>query len=158
MPEILSQSATLLVKLPGQGSRHFELTHDTLTIGRKTDNTLVIEDPGVSGHHARIVKIQAVYFLEDLMSTNGTAINGTPITRHQPGKSAGPYGGSAICRSGSHDGAPRFRASARGSDSRGKDPDRHGENRSAGILPHKTSECHRVARRIDHSADRMVCP
>ncbi|TKB75581.1 MAG: FHA domain-containing protein [Nitrospira sp.] len=83
MPETLSQSATLLVKLPGQGSRHFELTHDTLTIGRKTDNTLVIEDPGVSGHHARIVKIHAVYFLEDLMSTNGTAINGKPITRHQ---------------------------------------------------------------------------
>lgn len=83
MPEILSQPATLLVKLPGQGSRHFELTHETLTIGRKTDNTLVIEDPAVSGHHARIVKIQAVYFLEDLMSTNGTTINGKPITRHQ---------------------------------------------------------------------------
>ena len=83
MPETLSRSVTLLVKLPGQGSRHFELTHETLTIGRKTDNTLVIEDPGVSGHHARIVKIQAVYFLEDLMSTNGTAINGKPITRHQ---------------------------------------------------------------------------
>jgi pSer/pThr/pTyr-binding forkhead associated (FHA) protein len=83
MPETLSQSATLLVKLPGQGSRHVELTHETLTIGRKTDNALVIEDSGVSGHHARIVKIQAVYFLEDLMSTNGTAINGKPITRHQ---------------------------------------------------------------------------
>jgi pSer/pThr/pTyr-binding forkhead associated (FHA) protein len=83
MPETLSQPVTLLVKLPGRGSRHFELTHETLTIGRKTDNTLVIEDPGVSGHHARIVKIQAVYFLEDLMSTNGTTINGKPITRRQ---------------------------------------------------------------------------
>jgi pSer/pThr/pTyr-binding forkhead associated (FHA) protein len=83
MPETLSQPATLLVKLPGQGSRHFELTHEILTIGRKSNNTLVIEDPGVSGHHARIVKIQAVYFLEDLMSTNGTTINGKPITRHQ---------------------------------------------------------------------------
>jgi pSer/pThr/pTyr-binding forkhead associated (FHA) protein len=29
------------------------------------------------------VKVQAVFFLEDLMSTNGTAINGKPITRHQ---------------------------------------------------------------------------
>jgi pSer/pThr/pTyr-binding forkhead associated (FHA) protein len=54
-----------------------------VTIGRKADNTLVIEDPAVSGHHARIVKVQAVFFLEDLMSTNGTAINGRPITRHQ---------------------------------------------------------------------------
>ena len=83
MPETLPQLATLLVKLHGQGSRHIELTHETLTIGRKADNSLTIEDPAVSGHHARIVKVQAVFFLEDLMSTNGTAINGKPITRHQ---------------------------------------------------------------------------
>ena len=83
MPETLTQPAILLVKLHGKGSRHVELTHDTFTIGRKADNTLVIEDPAVSGHHARIVKVQAVFFLEDLSSTNGTAINGQPITRHQ---------------------------------------------------------------------------
>jgi pSer/pThr/pTyr-binding forkhead associated (FHA) protein len=83
MPETLPQPATLLVKLHGQGVRHIELTLETLTIGRKADNTLVIEDPAVSGHHARIVKIQAVFFLEDLNSTNGTAINGLPITRRQ---------------------------------------------------------------------------
>jgi len=83
MPKTLPQPATLLVKLHGQGSRDIELTHEILTIGRKADNGLVIEDPAVSGHHARIVKIQAVFFLEDLMSTNGTAINGRPITRHQ---------------------------------------------------------------------------
>jgi pSer/pThr/pTyr-binding forkhead associated (FHA) protein len=83
MPETLPQPATLLVKLHGQGSRHIELTQETLTIGRKADNTLVIEDAAVSAHHARIVKIQAVFFLEDLMSTNGTTINGRQITRHQ---------------------------------------------------------------------------
>jgi len=83
MPETLPHPATLLVKLHGQGSRHIELTHETFTIGRKADNTLAIEDPAVSGHHARIVKVQAVFFLEDLMSTNGTAINGRTITRHQ---------------------------------------------------------------------------
>jgi pSer/pThr/pTyr-binding forkhead associated (FHA) protein len=83
MPETLPQPAKLLVKLHGKGSQHIELTLDTLTIGRKTDNLLVIEDPAVSGHHARIVKIQAVFFLEDLKSTNGTALNGLPITRHQ---------------------------------------------------------------------------
>jgi pSer/pThr/pTyr-binding forkhead associated (FHA) protein len=83
MPKTLLQPSTLLVKLHGQDSRQIELTHETFTIGRKADNTLAIEDPAVSGHHARIVKIQAVFFLEDLMSTNGTAINGRPITRHQ---------------------------------------------------------------------------
>jgi pSer/pThr/pTyr-binding forkhead associated (FHA) protein len=83
MPETLPQPAKLLVKLHGKGSQHIELTLDTVTIGRKTDNVLVIEDPAVSGHHAQIVKIQAVFFLEDLKSTNGTALNGRPITRHQ---------------------------------------------------------------------------
>lgn len=83
MPEALTQPAKLLVKLHGKGSRHIDLTHETFTIGRKADNTLAIEDPAVSGHHARIVKIQAVFFLEDLKSTNGTALNGQPITRHQ---------------------------------------------------------------------------
>jgi pSer/pThr/pTyr-binding forkhead associated (FHA) protein len=83
MPETLPQPATLLVKLHGQGARHIELTLESLTIGRKADNSLVIEDPAVSGHHARIVKVQAVFFLEDLKSTNGTAINGRPITRQQ---------------------------------------------------------------------------
>jgi len=83
MPETLTQPAKLLVKLHGKGSRHIELSLETFTIGRKADNTLAIEDPAVSGHHARIVKVQAVFFLEDLKSTNGTAINGKPITRHQ---------------------------------------------------------------------------
>ena len=54
-----------------------------MTIGLKADNAVAIVDPVVSGHHARIVKVQAVFFLEDLKSTNGTAINGRPITRHQ---------------------------------------------------------------------------
>jgi pSer/pThr/pTyr-binding forkhead associated (FHA) protein len=83
MPETLTPPAKLLVKLHGKGSRHLELIQEVFTIGRKADNTLAIEDPSVSGHHARIVKVQAVFFLEDLKSTNGTAVNGQPITRHQ---------------------------------------------------------------------------
>jgi pSer/pThr/pTyr-binding forkhead associated (FHA) protein len=83
MPETLPHLAKLLVKLHGKGSRHLGLTDKPVTIGRKADNALVIEDPAVSGHHARIVKVQAVFFLEDLKSTNGTAINGRPITRQQ---------------------------------------------------------------------------
>lgn len=54
-----------------------------LTIGRKAGNDLVIEDQAVSGRHARIVKIHAVYFIEDLKSTNGTFVNGTRIDRKQ---------------------------------------------------------------------------
>lgn len=83
MPDAASAPARLLVSLHERGSRDFDLTQDRFTIGRRPDNDLMIDDPAVSGHHARLVKIQAVYFLEDTGSTNGTAVNGTRIDRHQ---------------------------------------------------------------------------
>ncbi len=78
-----ADTAKLLVKIHGQGSRTIDLSMDCFTIGRKADNSLPIEDHTVSGHHARIVKIQSVYFLEDLKSTNGTSVNDRRIDRHQ---------------------------------------------------------------------------
>ncbi|MEO5956609.1 MAG: hypothetical protein ABIR36_13105 [Nitrospiraceae bacterium] len=45
MPEALTQPATLLVKLHGKGSQQIELTHETVTIDRKADNTLAIMTP-----------------------------------------------------------------------------------------------------------------
>mgnify|MGYP000052597607 CR=1 FL=1 len=63
MPDMLTRPAKLLIKLHGKGSRDIELTHETLTIGRKPDNTLPIGDPAVSGHHAQIVKVRRSSFL-----------------------------------------------------------------------------------------------
>jgi pSer/pThr/pTyr-binding forkhead associated (FHA) protein len=80
---IVTDSAKLLVKLQGQGSRAIELTADSFTIGRKADNDLPIDDHTVSSRHAKIVRVQSVYFLEDLKSTNGTAVNGKPVERAQ---------------------------------------------------------------------------
>jgi hypothetical protein len=42
------------------------------TLGRKTDNTLVLPDPTISSYQARIVEHIGLYWLEDLGSTNGT--------------------------------------------------------------------------------------
>jgi pSer/pThr/pTyr-binding forkhead associated (FHA) protein len=72
-----------LIKLHDKPAQELELTADSFTIGRKPDNDLPIEDPAVSAHHARITKIHAVYFIEDLQSTNGTFVNDRPIDRHQ---------------------------------------------------------------------------
>jgi pSer/pThr/pTyr-binding forkhead associated (FHA) protein len=83
MGNALTDSAKLLVKLQGQGSRSIDLTADSFTIGRKPDNDLPIEDHTVSSRHAKIVRVQSVYFLEDLKSTNGTAVNGKPVERAQ---------------------------------------------------------------------------
>ena len=53
-----------------------------LRIGRLPDNTVVIDNPAVSGHHARVIQDGGNAVLEDLQSTNGTFVNEKPITRH----------------------------------------------------------------------------
>ncbi|HET7438195.1 MAG TPA: FHA domain-containing protein [Nitrospira sp.] len=83
MDTIVTAPAKLLVKLQGQGSRTIDILRDTFTIGRKADNDLPIDDHTVSSRHVKIVRVQSVYFVEDLKSTNGTAVNGKPIDRAQ---------------------------------------------------------------------------
>jgi pSer/pThr/pTyr-binding forkhead associated (FHA) protein len=53
-----------------------------ITIGRLPDNAVMIDNPAVSGHHARVFYEGNRVILEDLRSTNGTFVNGRPITRH----------------------------------------------------------------------------
>ena len=83
MGDTVTIPAKLLVKLHGRGSRSINLTEDSFAIGRKSDNDLSIDDHTVSSRHAKIVRVQSVYFIEDLKSTNGTAVNGKPIERAQ---------------------------------------------------------------------------
>jgi len=52
-----------------------------LTIGRKPDNDIVIDNPAISGHHCKVTKFGDVYFVEDLNSTNGTFIKGKKILK-----------------------------------------------------------------------------
>lgn len=60
----------------------FVLDKEVMTIGRKDDNDIQIENLAVSGHHAKLLTIFDDSFLEDLDSTNGTYVNGQPITKH----------------------------------------------------------------------------
>jgi predicted component of type VI protein secretion system len=53
-----------------------------VTIGRLPDNMMVIDNPAVSGRHARVYKEGNHFVLEDLKSTNGTFVNDKPIARH----------------------------------------------------------------------------
>lgn len=52
---------------------------DIITMGRKSDNTVVLDDKYVSSHHVKIYKRNNEYVIEDLDSTNGTKINETRI-------------------------------------------------------------------------------
>lgn len=57
-----------------------ELGEEKLTVGRLADNTLQIDDASVSSHHAEIVFEAGHHHLHDLGSTNGTFVNGEPVT------------------------------------------------------------------------------
>lgn len=60
----------------------FILDKEVMTIGRKEDNDIRIENLAVSGHHAKLLTILEDSFLEDLNSTNGTLVNGKGIGKH----------------------------------------------------------------------------
>ncbi|MBN1520526.1 MAG: FHA domain-containing protein [Spirochaetales bacterium] len=52
-----------------------------ITIGRGTDNKIVLDDSLVSRHHALIQKIKSEFFIKDLDSSNGTFVNGQPVPK-----------------------------------------------------------------------------
>lgn len=64
------------------GKRHFQLKSPRITIGRRLDNDLVIDDPHVSRRHVHLVARHGRYLLEDLDSTAGIRVNGRRVMEH----------------------------------------------------------------------------
>lgn len=71
----------VILSMDGLVLREFVLDRERINIGRKGTNEIQIEDLAISGEHARITTILGDSFLEDLDSTNGTHVNGKPVTR-----------------------------------------------------------------------------
>lgn len=59
----------------------FDLDRDEIRIGRNSQNLVALDDPSISDHHCSITRDGRKYFLTDLGSTNGTRLNGAPVTR-----------------------------------------------------------------------------
>jgi len=74
--------AKLLLGFNDETLHEYELDQESMTIGRKADNDIHIDNLAVSSHHAKILTILNDSFLEDLGSTNGTFINGEKINKH----------------------------------------------------------------------------
>jgi hypothetical protein len=75
----------LVVRRGPQVDRAFPLLKETITLGRDAANDIVIADPEVSRHHARLVRQpDGSVVLEDLGSTNGTYINGQRLLGPRP--------------------------------------------------------------------------
>jgi pSer/pThr/pTyr-binding forkhead associated (FHA) protein len=77
----MSSVPRLILSMDGLVLREIVLDRERISIGRKGSNDIQIEDMSISGEHARITTILGDVFLEDLDSTNGTHVNGKPVTR-----------------------------------------------------------------------------
>lgn len=74
--------AKLVLSFNGETVREYELDQEIMTVGRKTDNDIHIDNLAVSGNHAKVLTILNDSFIEDLNSTNGTFVNGQKISKH----------------------------------------------------------------------------
>ncbi|MGE3774333.1 MAG: FHA domain-containing protein [Gammaproteobacteria bacterium] len=72
----------LVLSLNGAVQGEFQLNKERMTVGRKPDNDIQIDNLAVSGKHALVITILDDSFLEDLGSTNGTYVNGKLIKKH----------------------------------------------------------------------------
>lgn len=61
----------------------FELSQETIILGRDVTNDIILSDAEVSRRHSRLTLSAQGYVLEDLGSTNGTFVNGERLS--------GPY-------------------------------------------------------------------
>lgn len=75
-------TAKLILSFNDQQVGEFTLDKESLTIGRRPESDIHIDNLAVSGQHARVVTIAGDSFLEDLDSTNGTFVNGKRVKKH----------------------------------------------------------------------------
>jgi pSer/pThr/pTyr-binding forkhead associated (FHA) protein len=75
--------AALVVRAGGgRVGESFPLDHDRMTIGRRPDSDVFLDDVTVSRDHALIVRRGDEFHLDDLGSLNGTYVNRRRIESH----------------------------------------------------------------------------
>ena len=73
-------ASRLVITAGAKEGLQIDLPDEFLTIGRSGDSGLVIRDDYTSTNHARLVRSEKGWVLEDLDSTNGTVLNGKRIS------------------------------------------------------------------------------
>ncbi|MBZ0137785.1 MAG: FHA domain-containing protein [Planctomycetes bacterium] len=91
---------------------HRYVIGDELVIGREPPSDPVFAIPTISKRHFRVYRQGPGYFIEDMRSTNGTYLNGNPLTQPQP---LGEGDEVVVAITLKHpDGAKRFKFSLKG--------------------------------------------
>ena len=72
----------LILKFEDRILREVPVSSTAVTIGRLPNNVVAIDNPAVSGQHARVVVEGGQFVVEDLNSRNGTFVNNQAVTKH----------------------------------------------------------------------------
>ncbi len=83
--EAIAEKGAALVIRSGGGrvGESFPLERDRMTIGRRPDSDVFLDDVTVSRDHALLVRRNGDFYLDDLGSLNGTYVNRRRIESHR---------------------------------------------------------------------------
>jgi FHA domain len=83
--EVVAHEGAALVIRAGGGrvGESFALDHDRMTIGRRPDSDVFLDDVTVSRDHALLVRRGGEHYLDDLGSLNGTYVNRQRVDSHR---------------------------------------------------------------------------
>jgi FHA domain-containing protein/zinc ribbon protein len=84
LDDVVSLGPALVIRSGGgRVGESFPLTGDRMTVGRRPDADVFLDDVTVSRDHALLIRRGDEYHLDDLGSLNGTYVNRSRIESHQ---------------------------------------------------------------------------
>lgn len=81
IPDVMYSQVWLHQKEGQSIGRKISIVKPEITIGSGRENTVQLEELGVSNKHARIRRVEGGYYLYDLISDGGTYLNGRKLLR-----------------------------------------------------------------------------
>ncbi|MGA2013549.1 MAG: FHA domain-containing protein [Solirubrobacteraceae bacterium] len=84
LEDVVSRGAALVIRAGGgRAGESFAVAGDRMTVGRRPESDVFLDDVTVSRDHALIVRRGSDYFLDDCGSLNGTYVNRKRIESHR---------------------------------------------------------------------------
>jgi pSer/pThr/pTyr-binding forkhead associated (FHA) protein len=81
---VVARGAALVIRAGGgRAGESFPLSRDRLTVGRRPESDIFLDDVTVSRDHAILVRRGEDYYLDDCGSLNGTYVNRHRIESHR---------------------------------------------------------------------------
>ncbi len=84
LEDVVAGGAALVIRAGGgRAGESFAIDGDRMTVGRRPDSDVFLDDVTVSRDHALIVRRGSDYFIDDCGSLNGTYVNRQRIDSHR---------------------------------------------------------------------------